>query len=146
VAAAPYSLGLLHAILTLVRKREHLFRVSLTALSIGAVLQCVSIGNFYETLSMCAFLITTLFLFVYWRYKTESLSVFIFPLIFVMTLVSTLGNPVDALAGQSLAKLIDAERRAIAAAMIEAGRPNCTVALQKVDEEHLGAFLAAHRV
>ena len=47
----------------------------------------------------------------------------------------------DALAGQSLAKLIDAERRATAAAMIEAGRPNCTFTLQKVDEEHLGAFL-----
>lgn len=47
----------------------------------------------------------------------------------------------DALAGQTLAKLIDAERRATAAAMIEAGRPNCTFTLQKVDEEHLGAFL-----
>lgn len=47
----------------------------------------------------------------------------------------------DALAGQSLAKLIDVERRATAAAMIEAGRPNCTFTLQKVDEEHLGAFL-----
>ncbi len=64
VAAALYSLGLLHAILTLVRKREHLFRVSLTALSIGAVLHGVSIieegllmnhcpiANFYETLSI----------------------------------------------------------------------------------------------
>jgi len=41
-----------------------------------------------------------------------------------------LGLPAfDALAGQSLAKLI------------EAGRPNCTFTLQKVDEEHLGAFL-----
>jgi glucose-6-phosphate isomerase len=47
----------------------------------------------------------------------------------------------DALAGQTLAKLIDAERRATAAAMIEAGRPNCTFTLQKVDEEHLGGFL-----
>jgi glucose-6-phosphate isomerase len=47
----------------------------------------------------------------------------------------------DALAGQSLAKLIDAERRATAAAMIENGRPNCTFTLQRVDEEHLGAFL-----
>jgi len=47
----------------------------------------------------------------------------------------------DALAGQSLAKLIDAERRATAAAMIAAGRPNCTFTLQQVDEEHLGAFL-----
>ena len=37
MAVALYSLGLLHAILTLVRKREHLFRVSLTALSVRAV-------------------------------------------------------------------------------------------------------------
>jgi len=108
VAAALYSLGLLHAILTLVRKREHLFRVSLTAfshrrrpawLSIveeGLLMNRCPIANFYETLSMCAFLITALFLFVYWRYRTESLSVFIFPFVFVMTLVSTLGNPVDA--------------------------------------------------
>ncbi len=47
----------------------------------------------------------------------------------------------DYLAGQSLAKLIDAERRATAAAMVEAGRPNCAFTLGKVDEEHLGAFL-----
>ncbi|MFB3826216.1 MAG: glucose-6-phosphate isomerase [Bryobacteraceae bacterium] len=47
----------------------------------------------------------------------------------------------DALAGQTLARLLDAERRSTAAAMTEAGRPNCTFTLQKIDEEHLGAFL-----
>lgn len=47
----------------------------------------------------------------------------------------------DALAGQSLSKLIDAERRATAAAMVANGRPNCTVTLDRVDEEHVGAFL-----
>jgi glucose-6-phosphate isomerase len=47
----------------------------------------------------------------------------------------------DYLAGQSLEKLIQAERRSTAAAMTEVGRPNCTFTLQKVDEEHLGAFL-----
>jgi len=47
----------------------------------------------------------------------------------------------DSLAGQSLAKLIDAERRSTAAAMVEYHRPNCTVTLDRVDEEHLGAFL-----
>ena len=47
----------------------------------------------------------------------------------------------DYLRGQSLAKLIDAERRATAAAMVEARRPNCTFTVDKVDEEHLGAFL-----
>ena len=69
VAAALYSLGLLHAILTLVRRREHLFRVALGAFGLGAVFHFVSIveegivnnrcpiANFYETLSMCAFLV-----------------------------------------------------------------------------------------
>jgi ABC-type uncharacterized transport system permease subunit len=107
VAAALYSLGLLHAILTLVRRREHLFRVALGAFGLGSVFHFVSIveegllnnrcpiTNFYETLSMCAFFIVVLFLFVHWKYKMESLSVFIFPLVFVMALVATLGNPVS---------------------------------------------------
>lgn len=47
----------------------------------------------------------------------------------------------DALAGRSLAELIDAERRSTAAAMVENGRPNCTFTLDRVDAEHLGAFL-----
>jgi ABC-type uncharacterized transport system permease subunit len=106
VAAALYSIGLLHAILMLVRRREHLFRVALGAFSLGSVFHFVSImeegmlnnrcpiGGFYETLSMCAFLLALLYLFVHWRYKVESLSVFVFPLVFVMSLVSTLGNPV----------------------------------------------------
>ncbi len=108
VAAGLYSIGLLHAILTLIRKREHLFRVALGAFAVAAVLHCVSIveeglienhcpiTNLYETLSMCAFLIVLIFLFIYWRYKLESLSVFVFPLVFVMVLVATMGNPVSA--------------------------------------------------
>ena len=35
VAAGLYSLGLLHAILMLVRRREHLFRVALAAFALG---------------------------------------------------------------------------------------------------------------
>jgi glucose-6-phosphate isomerase len=46
----------------------------------------------------------------------------------------------DYLAGQSLAKLIDAERRSTAAALTAAARPNCTFTLDRVDEEHVGAF------
>ena len=107
VAAALYSLGLLHAILMLVRRREQLYRVALGAFALGAVFHFVSIveegivsqrcpiTNFYETLSMCAFLVVILYLFVQWRYKIESLSAFIFPLVFVMSLVATLGNPVS---------------------------------------------------
>ena len=108
VAAALYSLGLLHAILTLVRRREHLFRVALGAFALGSVFHFVSIieegivshrcpiTNIYETLSMCAFLVVVLYLFAHWRYKLESLSVFIFPLVFVAVLVATMGNPVSA--------------------------------------------------
>lgn len=47
----------------------------------------------------------------------------------------------DYLAGQTLGKLIDSERRATAAALTEQQRPNCTVTLAKIDEEHLGGFL-----
>jgi len=108
VAAALYSLGLLHAILTLVRRREQLFRVALGAFGLGSVFHFVSIveegivsnrcpiTNFYETLSMCAFLLVLLYLFAHWRYKLESLSVFVFPLVFVAALVATMGNPVSA--------------------------------------------------
>lgn len=108
VAAVLYSLGLLDAILTIVRRRERLFGIALAAFGLAAVFHLVSIaeqgmitGHFpantvYETISLCAFLITVLFLFVYWRYRLESLGVFIFPLVFVMALVATLGNPVPA--------------------------------------------------
>ncbi|HWR53720.1 MAG TPA: hypothetical protein VN428_21605 [Bryobacteraceae bacterium] len=46
----------------------------------------------------------------------------------------------DYLGGQTLAKLLDAEQRSTAAALVETGRPNCTFTLDRVDEEHLGAF------
>jgi ABC-type uncharacterized transport system permease subunit len=63
----------------------------------GIVNNRCPIANFYETLSMCAFLVAIVYLGVHLRYRLESLSVFIFPLVFVMSLVATLGNPVSAL-------------------------------------------------
>lgn len=47
----------------------------------------------------------------------------------------------DYLAGQSLAKLIDSERLATAAALTANGRPNCTITLERVDAAGLGALL-----
>ena len=106
VAAVLYSIGLLHAILTVLRRRARLFGVALATFSVGVVLHMVSIveesvrmrslplHNFYESISLCAFLIALLFLFVYWRYHIETLSVFLFPLVFIMTLVGSLRSPV----------------------------------------------------
>ncbi|MBZ5576134.1 MAG: cytochrome c biogenesis protein CcsA [Acidobacteriia bacterium] len=108
VAVALYSLGLLHSILMLVRRREQLYHVALGAFALGAVFHFVSIvdegiltnrcpiTNTFETLSFCSFLVAVLYLFIQWRYKMESLSAFIFPLVFVMSLIGTLGNPVSA--------------------------------------------------
>ena len=47
----------------------------------------------------------------------------------------------DYLAGKSLTSLLDIERRSTEAALVEAGQPNCTFTLDRLDEEHLGAFL-----
>jgi glucose-6-phosphate isomerase len=47
----------------------------------------------------------------------------------------------DYLPGQTLARLLDAEQRATAAALSETGRPNSSFTLDRVDAEHLGAFL-----
>ena len=105
VAAALYSIGLLDATLTIIRRRARLFRVALGSTYAGRFFHLVSIveegiairhfpaSGFYESMSLCAFLITALFLFIYWRYRLDSLSVFIFPLVFVMTLVASLGPP-----------------------------------------------------
>jgi ABC-type uncharacterized transport system permease subunit len=105
VAALLYSLGLLHAILTVVRRRERLFRIAMGGFALGSVFHLVSIieqglaeghcpvNNFFETMSLCAWLLSATFIAVYWRYKTESLSVFIFPLVFIMTMVASLSKP-----------------------------------------------------
>ena len=108
VAAALYSLGLLHSILAVLRRRDSIFRVAVSAARIGALLHLVSIveeglltgrcpvATFYEIMSMAALIIVSAFLFVHWRYKMDSFSVFLFPLIFVMTMVATMGRPVAA--------------------------------------------------
>lgn len=46
----------------------------------------------------------------------------------------------DYLAGSSLAELLEAERAATAAALTQAARPNCTISLGQLDEEHLGGL------
>jgi len=105
---ALYSLGLVHAILALVGRRTKFLEVALPAFTLATVLHGVSIvehgieagrcpiGNVFETLSMCGFLLAVLFLFIYWRYRVEPLSVFVFPVVFMMALAAAMGHPAGA--------------------------------------------------
>jgi ABC-type uncharacterized transport system permease subunit len=105
VAACLYALGLLHSILVLVRHRQSVYRLAHGAFRVAVVLHVVAIvdmaiatgrivENFYQTLSFCAFLVAIVFLLVEWRYKFASTSVALFPLVFLMTLVSAMERPV----------------------------------------------------
>ena len=102
VALALYSLGLLHSVLTVARRQQRLFGVALGAISLGVVFHLVALveaglalGHFpvtslQEAVSLFAFLIACAFLLVYWRYRFHSISVFVFPLVFVLTLTAVM--------------------------------------------------------
>ena len=110
MATALYGVGLLHVMAVLLRRREGFLKPALFAFLIAAVLHFVAIvelsvaighlpvDTFFESATVCAFLIAVLFLFVYWRYDAASLSVCIFPLVFVLTQVGAMESPMLGLA------------------------------------------------
>jgi ABC-type transport system involved in cytochrome c biogenesis permease subunit len=111
-AAALYSCGLLYALIYLFRKSTRLFVPALIAFGAGAVFQLVSIierwaetghlplNNFYETSSICAFMLAVLFLLGYSYYRIAIFSVCIFPLVFFMTLIGATEFPLAPLSPQ----------------------------------------------
>jgi len=106
-AAALYACGLLYALIYLFRKSARLFVPALVAFGAGALLQLVAIverwaetghlpvNNFYETSSICAFLIAAVFLIGYSFYRFASFALVIFPLVFFMTLIGATEFPVS---------------------------------------------------
>ncbi len=106
VAASLYSMGLLYAILTVVRRRQQLYKIAFATFALGGVFHFVSIvdqgiatghfpaSNIFESLSLCAFAVTLIFFLTSLKYPLESLSAFIFPLVFMMTLAAALSTPV----------------------------------------------------
>ncbi len=106
LATALYGVGLLHVMAVLLRRKAGFLKPALFAFLVGAVLHFVAIvemataighlpvDNFFESVTVCAFLIAVLFLFVYWRYDAASLSVCIFPLVFVMAQVGAMETPI----------------------------------------------------
>jgi ABC-type uncharacterized transport system permease subunit len=105
MAAGLYALGVLHSILALLRRNQQVYPVALGAFRVAVVLHGVAIvelamaygrlplDSFFSTLSVCAFLIAVLFLIVDLRYRFSSTSVALFPLVFLMTLASSLREP-----------------------------------------------------
>lgn len=105
-AAAFYSCGLLYALIYLFRRTTRLFAPALIVFSIGTVFHFVSIvelwsesghlpfNNFYETSSICAFLIALFYLLAYSYYRISIFSVCLFPVVFFMTLIGATEFPV----------------------------------------------------
>ena len=106
VAACLYGVGLLHSMLVLLRRKQTLYPIALATFRVGVVLHGVALvelamaygrlplENFFETLNLCAFLIALVFLLVEWRYQFSSTAVALFPLVFLMTLVASMEQPV----------------------------------------------------
>lgn len=105
-AAALYFCGLIYALLVIFKRGTRLFGPALLAFGAGAVLHMVSIvelwqelghfplSNFYETTSVCAFLIAVFFLIAYGYYRISVFAVCLFPLVFFMTLIGATEFPV----------------------------------------------------
>ncbi|HZS53100.1 MAG TPA: cytochrome c biogenesis protein CcsA [Bryobacteraceae bacterium] len=104
-ATALYSVGLLYALVYVFSKTTRLFAPALIAFGAGTVFHLVAlvelraetghlpINNFYETSSICAFLIGILFLLAYSYYRVAILGVCIFPIVFFMTLIGATEFP-----------------------------------------------------
>jgi ABC-type uncharacterized transport system permease subunit len=105
VALFLYSLGLIHSIITVVTRRQVVFRVALLAFSLGFVFHLVSlvehgfvthrwpVTTVAEATSLFAFTITAGFLLVYALTGVNSLSVLVFPVVFVITLAAVTSQP-----------------------------------------------------
>jgi cytochrome c-type biogenesis protein CcsB len=104
LALGLYSIGFLHAALTALNKKQIFFRPALAAVSAGFVLHVTSIvlramevqylplTQQYEAFSFFGALATLCFLIAYARYRIAPLSLFVFPLIFIMTFIANLAT------------------------------------------------------
>jgi cytochrome c-type biogenesis protein CcsB len=102
LALVLYSVGLVHSVLTVLRKKQTLFAPAVVATIAGFVSHAASIllrgyeqqslapSQDYESFSLFAALTVLAFLLVYWKYKIPSIGFFAFPAIFVMTFIANL--------------------------------------------------------
>ena len=104
VAVGCYAVGLLYAFVALTRTHDSLNRIVLHAAYLGMVFHFVSLteqilltgkvtlASIHNTESALAFLIMIVFSGVFLAYKTTSPGIVVFPVVFVLTLLASIGN------------------------------------------------------
>jgi ABC-type uncharacterized transport system permease subunit len=104
VALVFYAAGLLYALVALSRTSEILGKVALHAAYLGMVFHFVSlveavkqsgqlaVASAHNAESLLAFLIMVVFMLVYLVYKTTTLGIVVFPLVFLLTFVAATGQ------------------------------------------------------
>jgi len=104
VAVGFYGLGLIYALLLLSRRRELLARIALPAVGVGMVFHFVSLAeaavinhqltltSVHNSESLLAFVIMVFFMIVLARYRTSTPGLFVFPLVFLLSLAAALGQ------------------------------------------------------
>jgi cytochrome c-type biogenesis protein CcsB len=102
LALGLYSVGLVHSILSVFKKKQTFFKPALVAVVVGFVchvsaillrgyeLQYLPLTQKYESFSFFAAVAVLGFLVAYWKYRISSLGVFAFPAIFIMTFIANL--------------------------------------------------------
>jgi ABC-type uncharacterized transport system permease subunit len=98
-----YGTGLLYSLLSLARKSERLARVVMPLIWLGATLHLVSLvesarqldemvpASLHQAESLLGFLVIVFFLAFWIKYKTLSPGIFVFPLVFLLTLAASAG-------------------------------------------------------
>ena len=97
-----YNSGLVHSVLTTLNKKQTFFKPALVAVTAGFVLHVIAIvlramevqylplTQRYEAFSFFGALAALGFLIAYAKYRIAPLSVFAFPVIFIMTFIANL--------------------------------------------------------
>ncbi|WP_031495861.1 cytochrome C assembly family protein [Bryobacter aggregatus] len=111
IAAILYAAGLFRTLWPFLRTRQADAPLApglavLGSFAVGTVLHMVSIversirvghlpvDNFFESVSMFAFLLALLYLFVYWRYSFFSLGILLFPVVSLLTGIASTESPI----------------------------------------------------
>jgi ABC-type transport system involved in cytochrome c biogenesis permease subunit len=113
IAAILYAIGLIRTLWTFLKNRNAEEEVTpgiavMGSFAIGSVLHLVSIversvsvghlpvDNFFESVSLFAFLLGLLYLFVHWRYSFSTLGILLFPIVSLLTWIASTESPLTA--------------------------------------------------